>query len=900
MTISEEILADGPEGYWTLTSDLNDSSGNGNHLTTHIAGTIEQGYYGLFGQYGTRGTAVYDTGVTPAGGDWTIEFIVEREDPTSGPYPHGVVWDGDEDTGIGAWASLGSTGYLKWTDAGTTYFGYQGEGVGYHFIAVCSGGTLTVYRSATVEGAPALAIDSTTVLTAPTPSGSTLKIGNAGGGMFAHVAYYDSALSEARVEAHMTGGVLLPTAEPVGDTMDPYAVDGPIGSSTPLYGYGWGGASSGGGSGAISSGKYVTTEGGVFAHNAFADFPPPPASPTCIPLPTALSVEVTLPSGFDTAGSTVALGWNDGYSLGTFGAIVYGDTLSLGYSDGTTVAYGGTATVDVTAGAHTLSVWYQGGASLAAWWDGTLVSVYDVDTAVPWLSQFIGQYAADPCYISAGFALYENTANDSFTFGPISFLTGSGEYGGLDAPVLTGGLVRVSGIDNNLYVGGLEAPELTGGLQAPVDSDLLQDVHVGGLDAPPLTGGLLYSYSPKTFPPALPITTPGYRYGPPSDTIGVAGYVNRKTASFSVPMNAGGSGEFEILPPGPTAGDAVGVTIGGEVVFTGYAEVSNHEVAVGEEDEQTISVALASRLEQDFINTVVWPDVAADEPDRVGKPAQDDRAWNWHSDAGTYSRDELVRSVGGDNGRYGTDDEVFAFPDNWPDPYSKWMWDRNPDAQSAPAGWVYFRVHFGLLFAKDATIHLCAWDYATLSIDGQQFIEADQPGATYRHDLSFDWDYHLCTIAAYTEGGKAGVNCSIMPREKHGFTPSVMNSRGGWEVLSYPKQSLRFTTGHVLVRLIREAKDRGAPAGDWDLMFDRHQDSAGNAWPTDESVISTRVGMSYWDVLNMLAEDRIDFKESPSGKKLYAYVKGEPPRTVSSPWTAGATLSDRYVTTATR
>ena len=31
-----------------------------------------------------------------------------------------------------------------------------------------------------------------------------------------------------------------------------------------------------------------------------------------------------------------------------------------------------------------------------------------------------------------------------------------------------------------------------------------------------------------------------------------------------------------------------------------------------------------------------------------------------------------------------------------------------------------------------------------------------------------------------------------------------------------------------------------------------------------------------------------------TGRKLYAYVKGEPPRTVGSPWTHGATLSDRY------
>ena len=58
--------------------------------------------------------------------------------------------------------------------------------------------------------------------------------------------------------------------------------------------------------------------------------------------------------------------------------------------------------------------------------------------------------------------------------------------------------------------------------------------------------------------------------------------------------------------------------------------------------------------------------------------------------------------------------------------------------------------------------------------------------------------------------------------------------------------------------------------------------------------------MTYWDVLNQLAEDRLDFRASPSGRTLYAYVKGKVPRTISSPWTAGVDLSDMSVDTSMR
>ena len=883
--MSNEILADGPVGYWPLRGHTNDASGNGNDLTIHTAGGFAQGYYWPIGDSGSRGDQLWDTGVAFGAGDWTLEFRIDRYD--LGAY---VSFCDDIATGAGGrWAGTG----IEWANgAGYTYIAPD-VSAGYfsHFAAVNSGGTLTVYHGRHYNGGPAT-IEHTWTLTGQTGVGNLILGG--GHAFYAEVAFFNYALSEARIEAHFTGFSPSTEVEPSGgDAVDPYAVDGSIFTSTPIYGYSWSGSLSGTGTEGITSNVFTTDYNGFKSWVALDD------GVDQLAPPNALSMDVVLPAGFDGLDTVVALGWMD-LNSGTqpvVGAFIRNGALYIGSAiAGSTESWASSPPIDVTAGTHTITIKYAN-ELFEAWWDGVYATNVADGSLYP---VFVDAWTYRQYDLAVGFGVFDNDTNESFSFSPMLFIVGSGEYGDLEAPDLDGGLVRMTGVDNNLYVGGLEAPELVGGVQAPINSDLLVDVHVGGLESVPLTGGLAFSYSPTTFPPNLPITTPGYQYGTPSAIIEVGGYDHRLSASFSAAMNSASSGNFDTLPPGPTEGDEITVTVGGRAVLTGYAETSDHEVAPGEESEQTVSVSLTDILEVDWTESIVWPDIAASEPIRLGRPPQPDRTWDWHSNAGMYDRLELVSSVGGDNAIYGTANENHPFPDNWPDPYSKWMWDRNPDQDNIPAGWVYFRVPFGLLFAKEVGIFLCAWDYATLSIDGQQFIEADQPGATFRHDLHLDWDYHLVTIAAYTAGGKAGVNCSIMPKEKHGFTPSVMNSRGGWEVLSYPEKPLRFTVGKVLERLVIEAQDRGAPAGNWTLEFDKNQDSAGNPWPTDDSLITTSVGMTYWDVLNQLAEDRIDFRASPTGRKLYAYVKGEPPRTVGSPWAAGATLSDRYEDRAVR
>lgn len=881
-----EILEDGPIGYWPLTGDISDYSGNGHTLTVYTAGSFIQGYYDPIGDSGSRGSQVWNTGVALGSGDWTLEFYCEQ-------YDHGGDVYFTDDLGGGGGGAIYNDFTLSLGTAGTVGFPYPGGNPFDHYIIVCEGGSITLHHGVHQDGAPTSDYDSY-LLGSQTPSGNVLVGG--GWAFYAQVAIYDYALPPDRVLAHYTGTSIVPADEPTGmDSLDDFSTDGPFGSAPPNYGIGWSHTGSGG-SESITSGVWNSDE--LVASNELDLYSPaPPGFPAvCLSSPTILTVTIEIPVGFIDP-TFLFLGWKQTGTYSGVGAIVTG-LGSIVVGRWNVSGYEGSigSPISIADGPHVLTVRRSGdpeAPAIEVWWDGVWITGQVVEEA---------DFSEQSCNYGPVFGHTKNYDALVYGYSNLGYTLGIGEHGGLDAPDITGGLVRIYGADTNVYVGGLDIPELTGGLSGPVDMDALNDVFAGGLNPPPLTGGLTYSYTdPGPNPPPAPIPpTPHYQYGPPSADILVSGYPLRKNASVNFAMNAGGTGNFEVLPPGPTAGDEVTITVGGAAVFTGYASPSDHLIAPGEEAEQTVSVELASILETDLTETVVWPDIAASDPKRLGRPPQDDRTWDWHSNMIEMSSSELTSSYGGDNAIYGTAKENHPYPDNWPDPFSRWMWDRNPDKPGIPAGWVYFRVQHGILFAKPLAMFICAWDYAVVHYDGQVMIEADQPGATFRQDFDIDWDYHLITIAAYTEGGKAGVNFTLMPKEKTGFTPSVMNSRPGWKCLGYPKKPLRFTTGRVLERLFSEAKSRGAPAGKWTLAFDRDSDSAGRPWPTNESVITTRVGMSYWDVLNQLAEDRIDFRASPSGRTLYAYVKGQVPRTISNPWSTGIGPLDMTVDTSMR
>ena len=159
----------------------------------------------------------------------------------------------------------------------------------------------------------------------------------------------------------------------------------------------------------------------------------------------------------------------------------------------------------------------------------------------------------------------------------------------------------------------------------------------------------------------------------------------------------------------------------------------------------------------------------------------------------------------------------------------------------------------------------------------------------------------MCAIEAYSAGtGPAAVNVSLLRRHPTGFGETDLWSRPGWECLAYPKVTLRATVGRVRERLVAEAKARGARAGEWGLGFSAGADSNGKSWPTGEDapLITTRVGATYWDVLNQLAESLIDFHSDPGGSKLMAYVKDSSTGGGGVPWQAGVQAESLVVRTS--
>lgn len=479
-------------------------------------------------------------------------------------------------------------------------------------------------------------------------------------------------------------------------------------------------------------------------------------------------------------------------------------------------------------------------------------------------------------------------------------LEGFSELGQPSTPQ-TGGLeFRFWPFDGVLLPFSQQGPQ-QGGLQPPPDPVRdARPVFLGAAPTVPQRGGIRVIWThgtPTPPPPGEPPTWDGV--GEPPADLQVNGYPQRTAATASPALNSAGSGSLTCTPASaPGLGDVLTFVSGGAAVFTGYADTVTTVVAdQAEESGQLVTANAVDLLSIDWGETVVWPDFGASDPMRLGAPPQDDREFGWPM-IGLLEPDQvaaLTPSVANNPDLYGSDAEVLPLPSDFPDPTARWIWDTSPDNESQPQGWCFFRVEMGSWPGRYA-IFLNAWDYARMYVDGAIVAEVTTPGQTVRFDVDFDWDYHLVAIAAYNEGGPAGVIATVMKHSTDGsgllatgngtgLDAPAMNTRGGWQTLGYPERTLRASTGKVLLRLLDEANRRGAPAGQWSASFTAEADSRGRAWPDDDNLVTLKTGQTYWDVLNMLAEDRIDFAASPAGRVLYAYNKGEGAGSVGIPWT---------------
>jgi hypothetical protein len=244
-----EVLADSPHLYWRLGETgpvATDSSGNsidgayGNVALQRSSETIVP-----FGAPSLRIVAAEPTSVTaPATArilsePQSIEFWVQSDgelDPGVTSTQYVVFWQGDADTAddrviVYYQRSVSSNDEEIWCYGGgnrTNWVAKLDDSKTHHVVVVLSGGAKTLYVDGQAVAAAATAVDSL-----GTGLSDVLWLGLASDpssfdaqwiGWLSDVAYYDTALSSTRVEAHYAGGVapwdLDTTGERVGRVLD--------------------------------------------------------------------------------------------------------------------------------------------------------------------------------------------------------------------------------------------------------------------------------------------------------------------------------------------------------------------------------------------------------------------------------------------------------------------------------------------------------------------------------------------------------------------------------------------------------------------------------------------------------------------------------------------------------
>lgn len=873
MTYSSEVLADSPDGFWLCDGGFGaplDSSGNGYDavLASGVNTYVSDGVLGTVLDADAGSWTMPLTLGSPA---WTIEYCAKVDsggDFVAGggaPGGRGSFQASDTDTSLNA-STGGPPTSSSWSRAASYTW--------HHYAGVWDGSDLYAY------------VDGVQVSTTPYAPGSFIPSAgcyfhsSAPAALVYGIAFYPTALTALRVAAHYSALPSFAPAEPASNLVDDFnRADGALGTS--LLSIPWDTLAVN--ELTIASNAAAPTLGTGWAVLPWVN-PQDPDPP--VDVPHFLSGTLTLGAspwefgGFLLHDGYFGVGFNGSDSVPFSPAICY----SL--DDDRQAKPEAFPAVDLTAGTHTFTIQVESDTTnwvaVTLWWDGVYINSSTCNATQAPLGGGIALYASGDVVLD----------DISWAFPPVT-------PPAIPAPSLLGGWVPTFQSSAVMHVGGLPAPALTGGPIAPQTGAALLPIAAGGLPAPPLIGGVIATWSntPTVSIPPDPTTWPvGYYYGPPQMDLRVSGQSDLMSASCQPQMNAGGSGSYTVLPSEATSqGDLKVFTSGGSAIWMGVvSEVTEIIADQAEEAGQLVTATCMGAMERDFTDTIVAPDFGAYEPIRVGAPAQDDRVWGFPMNGLLPEDSSFTSSFENSPTFYGTPLEIFPVPPDWPNPHAHYMWDRNPDDKQAPAGWCYFRVPVGLFPGRYA-IFLNAFDYAQLWIDGAIIATADQPGTTVRVEIEVDWDFHLIAIAAYNEGGKAGVAFSMQPIKKDRLGPQVMDSRAGWITLGYPAKPMRATIGKVLHRLISEAAARGAPAGQWSLSFGEKTDSLGQTWD-NEVEITTKVGQTYWDAFNSAAEDQLDFWASPGSKVVHAVKKGTSVGGGAIPWTAGVDAESMTVT----
>lgn len=371
----------------------------------------------------------------------------------------------------------------------------------------------------------------------------------------------------------------------------------------------------------------------------------------------------------------------------------------------------------------------------------------------------------------------------------------------------------------------------------------------------------------------------------------VAELPNTFSRQFQDEFSGTGSGQVTALASDTASLSAkvLRFKVGDVYAFTSRVEQKRwRTVSAGEEADQTVTLSGRGILSE-WDDAIVYPYGGIN-----ARPISDQRGFAWWSPELSTSGWPYATML-----YSGVTDQVRInppIPDPWIAPAgwpandnagADWIWSRYA-AGGTPAGISLFRSTFTSA-AERVAIFWTAQSRARVWIDGINIADwtsqPNQDSFTFAHRATplLTAGSHVIAVEADTQpwtpaipntsrgallvavygGGGIGATYDSSTR--------LLGSSSSWKCLDYPVRYPSPTPGLVLSTLLTEAQARGALTG-WTVSCTSTTDSAGQPWgDTDPFVF--RVGQTYLECLNQMADSSIEYRARNVGKVLDVYRK---------------------------
>lgn len=352
-----------------------------------------------------------------------------------------------------------------------------------------------------------------------------------------------------------------------------------------------------------------------------------------------------------------------------------------------------------------------------------------------------------------------------------------------------------------------------------------------------------------------------------------------------------GTGQVTVERTDPTAaadyGDPIDFYLGSRLVQTAIVE-RREDVRITADEERSELVGLGGRgVVAELDNALVYPDLGAEEPARLGAPVQTERHMNWTSS--TWGPTAAWTGAVATNPLYGDEDPRFARPDGWPPAEAaQWIWDRPGTLPWHPTGDVYFRYEFGVSLPGPHMVWAAASDDYELWLDGTQVLSRSgfYTGQAESVQVDLGNHFHQIAVRATNRVGRGGLIFAVLPILSSGLLGTAAGASGPWvRCTGYPTTPPGTTAGRAMRALVAEAAYRHAAAGSpfgWSCGFGDYVDSNGRSWDTVTD-LTIPVGLSLLGVLAQLAEAHVDWTFMPGARRLLMFRKDEMGRNTALP-----------------